>query len=147
MLASTPSTDRVAPGLRRLQAARQLALNEPWDAFALWLSLQQAEFPAAGERLRELLALLTPDIAVCGLLLGGPQASRWSWRSQQAGGGPLPTRPAEDIPATVLKALGIKTPPHLPGMAVDFSDAGRPGGYTPQEEREIQKRLEDLGYL
>jgi hypothetical protein len=136
----------VAPGLRRLDAAARVVLNEPWDCFVLWLPLAEADLAPAGERLRDLLATLTPDIAVCGVLLS-TQDSRWLWRVHGASAGTLPPRPVADVLPTVLKTLGLPVPAALPGSIAELAGAARVSGYTPQEEREIQKRLEDLGYL
>ena len=145
-LASATAADRTRPALRSLSAALQLVLNEPWDVFALCLALEEQQLAAAREPLRRLLSLLTPDIAVCGVLLNGPLGSRWAMRTQQPGG-PLPARPVEDIAPTLLRTLGISAPPALPGVAVDLDSAVSAPGYTPEEERAIQKRLEELGYL
>lgn len=50
-----------------------------------------------------------------------------------------------DIAPTILSAFGIVPPPGMGRAALDL-----PGGasaYTPEEEAEIARRLEDLGYL
>ncbi|MGD0089404.1 MAG: hypothetical protein ABSE73_05740 [Planctomycetota bacterium] len=146
LLASAREAEHTSSALRLANAALQLVLNEPWDVFALWLALEKQELSAASGPVGRLLALLTPDVAVCGVLLNGLQGSRWAMRTLQPGG-PLPTRPAADIAATLLRTLGIGAPPALPGVAVDLDSAPSPSGYKPEEERAIQKRLEDLGYL
>ncbi len=64
-----------------------------------------------------------------------------------------------DIAPTVLRFLGLAVPSHMDGQAL-VAPSGSSAGpastsqepppdsvYTPEEEREIQKRLEDLGYL
>jgi hypothetical protein len=137
----------VAPGLRRLSVAQQLVLCEPWDVFTLWLLLPEADLPQAGQKLSEIFSLLTPDIAVCGVLLSGAQQCHWFCRVQGGSGGPLPPRPVEDVLPTLLTVLGISVPPALPGTPLDLEKAVASPGYTPEDERAIQKRLEDLGYL
>ncbi len=66
-----------------------------------------------------------------------------------------------DIAPTVLQFLGLPVPEHMDGRPINGrGQAGKPptapgptgetppeSVYTPEEEREIQKRLEDLGYL
>jgi len=150
-----------APGLRRLSVAKQLVLCEPWDVFFLWLPLAEAHLPQGGQRLGEMLSWLTPDIAVCGVVvtagtdsqfpnsrkLVSVPACRWFWRLHKGGCEPLPPRPVEDVLPSLLSVLGINAPPALPGTALDLQRAGASSGYTPDDERAIQKRLEDLGYL
>jgi hypothetical protein len=147
LLQYTPVADRMTPGIRRLEGAAQLARNEPWDIFALWLPLDIAGLEPAGVQLKELVRLLTPDIAVCAVLRSESAGCRWFLRTPDGGSDALPTRPIEDVPATLLKLLEIPVPSALPGKALDLNVASKPSGYTVDEEREIQKRLEDLGYL
>ncbi|MCY3024569.1 MAG: hypothetical protein NTW87_36810 [Planctomycetota bacterium] len=147
LLQNTPATDRTPPATRRLDAAAQLMLNEPWDFFSLWLSLSDAGLAPAGEQVKELVNRLTPDIAVCAVLLSESSGCRWLLRTQSGGGEVLPPRPIEDVLPTLLGVVGVTVPSALPGKPLDLNAAGKPSGYTAEEEREIQKRLEDLGYL
>jgi len=147
LLEGLPGGVGEAVSLRRLNVAEKLILCEPWDVLSLWLPLLEPDSPQAGKKLSEILAWLTPDIAVCGVLLGGAQNCRWFWRLQGGSGGALPPRPVADVLPTLLSVLGISTPPALQGTPVDLGKAGASSGYTPEDERAIQKRLEDLGYL
>lgn len=125
---------------RLLKAAAQLALNEPWDVFALWLpKLSHVE------RLAEIIAWQTPDVAICGVSLSEAQ-SCWFCRLRGVTAHPLPLRPVEDVLPTVLTLAGAIPPPGLPGTPCDFRAAAAPD-YSPQDEKEIQKRLEALGYI
>jgi hypothetical protein len=134
------------PSARRAAAAVRLTLNEPWDVLALWLTPVDAELRPTGEQLRRLLKVLTPDIAVCAVLLLPGNDAYWWWREKGAETGDLPNASVEAVVPTLLRAIGVPIPPQL-GQPVDLLQTPQNSGYTSAEEREIQKRLEDLGYL
>lgn len=50
-----------------------------------------------------------------------------------------------DVAPTILKLMGIEIPDSMEGK--DYSDKDKKSAYTPDEEEEINKRLEALGYL
>jgi hypothetical protein len=53
-----------------------------------------------------------------------------------------------DIAPTILKAFGIEPPPGMGRRAISASEPIRDDSvYTPEEEAEIARRLEELGYL
>mgnify|MGYP001612116410 CR=1 FL=1 len=56
-------------------------LTEPWDVFALWLPLAEADLASASGKLTRFFASLTPDIAVCGVLLSESSGCRWLLRT------------------------------------------------------------------
>jgi arylsulfatase A-like enzyme len=51
-----------------------------------------------------------------------------------------------DIAPTILSEFGVQPPAGMVGSSVVSSQEAAPV-YTPEEEAEIARRLEDLGYL
>ncbi|MGC8667974.1 MAG: alkaline phosphatase family protein [Chthonomonadales bacterium] len=66
-------------------------------------------------------------------------------RSGRAGGIYREGMSIYDIAPTILNAFGITPPPGMGRSVLDLPDT--PWTYTPEEEAEIARRLEDLGYL
>jgi predicted AlkP superfamily phosphohydrolase/phosphomutase len=52
-----------------------------------------------------------------------------------------------DIAPTILEAFGLQPPPGMGRAALGVTTAASDSVYTPEEEAEIARRLEDLGYL
>jgi len=133
---------------RRLDAAASAILNEPWDLFALWVPVKEAAATAhVTEQLRKLMVSQTADVVVIAVFLPKSGSGSWLLRSPSGETAALPPHLAEDILPTVLFALGAPVPEGLHGTPLNLEQEQKPAGYSPEDEREIQRRLEDLGYL
>lgn len=78
------------------------------------------------------------------------QAVGWSGDGNQQGNegasdGPRGGMSIYDIAPTILQAFGIEPPEGMGRSAITTAESG--SVYTEEEEREIARRLEDLGYL
>ena len=142
-------TDSPSP-LRRIAAAAVLAENEPWDFLALSLpipsgsSAGDVELVARG--LASFLARQPADIASAVLLLAGESQSRWLLHTPSVAPATADGHPAQDVVATVLGWLNVEPPADFKGKSIELA-AQAPNVYSADDEKEIQKRLEDLGYL
>jgi predicted AlkP superfamily phosphohydrolase/phosphomutase len=64
-----------------------------------------------------------------------------------AAAGPREGMSLYDIAPTILEAFGLQPPPGMGRSALGVTTAASDSVYTPEEEAEIARRLEDLGYL
>lgn len=127
------------PAQHHVALAEMLILNEPWDLFALWLKRDDA---VETDVLHRLAAEQTADVTVIAI-----SSTAWVVR---AAGAPSQTMPAcrfEDLLATALASLGAPIPEALGATPLALNQPAASGGYTTEDERVIQQRLEDLGYL
>jgi hypothetical protein len=127
-----------------LAVAQKLATEEPWDLLGVSLPLPQ-EVDAFAQELAKFLAAQPADVGTVMMLCGGND-TRWLCHTPGIAPGDGGERPIDDVLITALAWLNVEAPQSLKGARLE-SSASKPAGYSEQDEKEIQKRLEDLGYL
>ena len=145
--ASIPSSAAGAPAaLRRIAVAALLAENEPWDFLTVCLPIPSGD--SADAIARELAAFLTrqpADAAIVTVLFAGKN-SRWLCHTPGCAPAAAGPQTIQNVIATALACLTVPLPGNLRGTPVALGEAPS-NPYSADDEREIQKRLEDLGYL
>jgi hypothetical protein len=130
----------------RIAAAALLAENEPWDFLTVCLPIPSAgSADAIAQDLASCLTRQPADAAIVALLLAGAN-SRWLCHTPGAAAAAGSAQSIQNIIATVLSALNVQPPESLQGTPIKIGAAAS-NPYSVEDEREIQKRLEDLGYL
>jgi hypothetical protein len=132
---------------QRLSQLEHCNANEPWELLSVWLPVSSSDADQL-DTLRKFIGNLPPDIGSIGVLFNPKSKSSSQWlcsaaKMQAADAGP---RPIEDVLVTMLAWLGVTPPKPFKGSRLEIAPE-KTSGYSPAEEREIQKRLEDLGYL
>jgi hypothetical protein len=89
----------------------------------------------------------TADVVVIAVFLATSGRGSWLLRTPSNETAALAPHSVADIPPTILSALGVPLPQGLLGTPLDLEQERTPAGYRPEDEREIHKRLKDLGYL
>ena len=127
-----------------LAATKKLAAAEPWDLLGISLPLP-ADTDAFAAELAQFLAAQPADVATV-ITLCGSDSAKWLCHTQGLAPGDGGERSINDVLATVLGLLGVDAPPELNGSRLEAT-IDKISGYSVDDEKEIQKRLEDLGYL
>ena len=127
-----------------LAAAQKLAAEEPWDLLGVSLPLPQDVQTFAAD-LAQFLAAQPADVGTLMTLCGGDD-TRWLCHTPGIAPGDGGEHSINDLLVTALAWLNVEVPATLSGTRLE-SSAPKSSGYSEQDEKEIQKRLEDLGYL
>ncbi len=127
-----------------LSVAQKLSAEEPWDLLGISLPLP-ADAEMFAKDLATFLAAQPTDVGTV-ITLCGMSDAKWLCHTQGLKSGDGGERPIEDVLATVLAWLNVEAPATLKGARLE-STVDRASGYSVEDEKEIQKRLEDLGYL
>jgi hypothetical protein len=148
----TCAGDASDPLAKRLTDVENFSLNEPWELLAVWLPVSSPSDTNSLTAIRPFLTKLPPDVGVIGVLLDNPKSkiqnpkSNWLCSAPKLAASDAGPRPIQDVLVTMLAWLGVNPPKPFKGERLELSPE-KTSGYSPAEEREIQKRLEDLGYL